>query len=469
MTSPLSPSSATLPPGVTRPIPGELLRLAVPVLASQLLRLGYQWVDALWVRGLGVEATAAVTSSTFVMWTVYSLSDVFGIGVAAFVSQLLGAGDRRRAGLAAYKGLAAAAALGLLGSVAGLFWARPLFALMTDDAGLIDQGAAYLSVVLLGAPLPVVALTAESIMRASGDTRTPLLIDFCAVALNAVLDPFLIYGWGPFPALGVAGAAWATVISQAALVAGYLMLAARGHRAFPFARSAPGLPLRIWGMARVGLPAALISAMFSVVYMAFARSGGRFGEASLAIVGIANRVEAIHFVTAVAIGIAGATLVGQNLGAGRPDRAVQVIRTGLVWNLWITGVLTLAFVLFPGPLLGLFTLDPEVQRLGVPYLRILALCFMINGVEIVVAESVMGSGHTRVLSIIFTAFSLLRLPLAFWVPDWTGTGVLGVAWVITVTCIVRGLIIAGWAARGTWKSGLGHELHGSRAAEPEAP
>jgi Na+-driven multidrug efflux pump len=107
-------------------------------------------------------------------------------------------------------------------------------------------------------------------------------------------------------------------------VAGYLMLAWRRHPALPLARHAPGPPIRIGGMARVGLPAAIIGLMFSVVYVAFARSAAQFGPASMAIVGIVNRIEAIQFMTAVSLGTAGAALVGQNLGAGRPDRAVAV-------------------------------------------------------------------------------------------------------------------------------------------------
>src|SRR5438094_4261168 len=114
----LTPSES-LPSGVTRPIGRELLRLSAPVFASQLLRIAYQWVDALWVRGLGVEATAAVTTSMFVMWWVYALNDVVSIGVTAYVSQLLGAGERRRAGVAAFKGLRASALLGLSGTLLG--------------------------------------------------------------------------------------------------------------------------------------------------------------------------------------------------------------------------------------------------------------------------------------------------------------------------------------------------------------
>jgi putative MATE family efflux protein len=452
------PPHATVPEGVTRPIPGALFRLALPVLFSFLLRLAYQWVDALWVRPLGVEATAAVTTSVFVMWSVYSLNDIFAIGVMAYTSQLLGAGDRQRAGVAAYKGLRASAAMGLIGTAAGLLAARQVYGLLDPAPRMAALGGSYLGIVLAGSPMIMTALTCEHIMRASGDTRTPLLLDLGAVAFNAALDPLLIYGWGPIRGMGVAGSAVATVCAQTLLLAGYLTLAARGHRAFPLARRAEGAPVHIGGMARVGVPAALIGLLFSAVYVAFARSASRFGAAGLAIVGVANRIEALQFASSVAIGTAAAALVGQNLGAGQPDRAERVIRTGLRWNLWISSTLTIVLMVWPNFFLTLFTRDPEVHRLGVPYLRILSACLVLNGMEIVTAEAVMGSGHTIVLSWIFTSFSLLRIPLAFLAPGWGHSGVLGIAWVITLTCMVRALLIVGWASRGTWKRGLAHEL-----------
>ena len=453
---------------MTDPIPRALLRLALPVLASQALRIAFQWIDALWVRPLGVEATAAVVSSLFVMWWVYALNDVFAIGVVAYASQLHGAGERERAGVAAFKGIRASALLGLTGTVLGLTLAPRIYALMDPSPAMVAVGAPYLAVLLVGAPFPMMAFTCESVMRASGDTRTPLLVDLCAVTLNAVLAPLLIYGVGPFPALGVTGAGWATVIAQATMVAGYLVLAWRRHPALPLARRAPGPPIRIGGMARVGIPAAIIGMMFSVVYIAFARSAAQFGPASMAIVGIVNRIEAIQFMTAVALGTAGAALVGQNLGAGRPDRAVAVIWTGLRWILWVTVAVTVILTAWPQAFLQLFSRDPEVLRLGVPYVRILALCLVINGLEIVTAESILGSGHTRALSVLFTSFSLLRIPLAFLVPAWTGSGVLGIAWVITGTCVVRGLLILAWAARGTWKQGLRRELRDGSAGTGDA-
>ena len=453
---------------VTDPIPRALLRLALPVLASHLLRISYQWVDALWVRGLGVDATAAITTSIFVMWAVLALNDVFTIGVMAYASQLVGAGDRARAGVAAFKGLRASALLGLAGTAAGLLFGHRVFALMSHDPGMVESGGRYLSIVLAAAPLPMMALTCESIMRACGNTRTPLLLDLGAVALNAVLAPLLIYGVGPFPRLEIAGAAWATVIAQAALVASYLVVAARGHAAFPLARRAPGAPVKIAGMANVGVPAALIGSMFSVVYIAFARAASEYGPAAMAVVGIANRIEAIQFASSVAIGTAGAALVGQNLGAGRPDRAGEALRVGRTWGVVIAALISVALLGFPQVFLRLFTGDPEVLRLGVPYLRVLALCLIPNAMEIVTVESILGSGHTRVMSGIFTAFSVLRIPLAFLVPRWGGLGVLGIAWVISVTCAVRSVIITAWGARGTWKRGLAHELHGA-AGSAAAP
>jgi putative MATE family efflux protein len=310
----------------------------------------------------------------------------------------------------------------------------------------------------------------ETIMRASGNTRVPLAIDFCAIALNAILDPLLIYGLGPFPRMGVAGAAWATVTSQAVLVACYAWVAWRGHPAFPLARRAPGPPVRIRGLAKVGVPTALIGIMFSLVYVAFARSAARFGAPSMAIVGIANRIEAIEFLVGVSIGIAAGALVGQNIGAGRPERAVKAIRTGLVWSGWASLGLTAVILAWPRGFLGLFTQDPETLRIGVPYLRILATCLIATGVELVTAESILGSGHTRVLSMLYNVVSVIRIPLAFWIPDLLHNGVLGIAWLITITCNLRTLAIVTWAVRGTWKRGLTHELHGPTSASsgPEA-
>ena len=464
----MSPAARSAP-ALTLPVPGLLLRLALPILASQGLRLAFQWVDALWVRGLGTHATAAITTSIFVMWSVLALNDVFGMGVSAYVSQLIGAGDRARAGVAAWKGLRASALLGLAGTALGLFGARAIFRIMDPGGQIVEEGAAYLSVVLLAAPLLMMSESCVGVMRAAGDTRTPLLVELGAIALNAILAPLLIYGPGPFPRLGVAGAAWATVAAQAVMLACYAVLAWRRHPSFPLARHAPGPPVRIAGMARVGAPAAFIGMLFSVVYIAFVRSASAWGAPAVAIVGIGNRLEAMQFVVALAIGLGAASMVGQSLGAGREDRAEQVVRTSQRWALAVSLGFMVIFLAVPRALVGWFSNDPAVLAIGVPYLRILALTLPFTALEIVTAEAVMGSGHTAVLSWIFTLVSLARLPLAFLVPQWTHSGVLGIVWLITISCMVRAVAILAWARRGTWKRGLSHELRGHEPGSPETP
>ena len=449
-----------------RPLAPALLGLALPVLASLVLRLGYQWVDALWVRGLGVEATAAVTTSVFVMWAVYSINDMISIGAVAYVTQLLGAGERARAGAAAGRALWGSAMLGLAGSAAGVL-AAPVIAHLMGATGVEGVAATrYLRVVLGGAPLPMVMLTGEAIMRASGDTRTPLLVDLAAVGLNAALDPLLIYGAGSWHGLGVAGAAWATLLAQGLAASTYVILALRGHRALHIARRAPGPPIRLIALARVGLPAASIGLLFSVVYLAFVRSVAPLGAVAMAVVGVSNRIEALQFVVSMALGTACSTLVGQNLGAGRLDRAERTMHLGRVWITWASLALTAVTLLFPDALFGMFSHDPGLHRDGVPYLRVLASCFLFTGLEIVTVEALLASGHTAALSWIYNVISLARIPLAFAVARF---GLTGLAWLISITCVVRTVTILGWAARGTWKRGLRRELQSLPVVDIEGP
>jgi putative MATE family efflux protein len=449
---------------LVEPVPRALLRLALPVLASQALRLGYQWVDAMWVKGLGVQATAAVTTSVFVLWCAYALNDIFGVGLSAYVSQLIGAGERARAGVAVTKALAASFVIGLGCALLGAWFARPLFAFMDPAGTVVEQGATYLGIVLLGAPFVLPAETAEIAMRATGDTRTPLLIELLSIGLNIALAPVLIYGWGVAPRLGIAGAALATVLAQAVRTGSYALLALRRHPSLPLARRAPGAPVRIRGLARVGVPAALIGTLFSVVYLAFVRAASPYGDAAVAIVGVANRIEALQFILSLSIGYAGATLLGQALGAGRIDRAEAVLRIAQRWALLLAVLMTAMLLGVPEWFLRLFTRDPALFAIGVPYLRVLAVTIIATGVEIATAETVIGSGHTREMSAIYTVVSLLRIPLAFAVTRWWHAGVLGIAWLITISCIARAALLVGWASRGTWKRGLARELHGDAAA-----
>lgn len=436
------------------PLLGALVRLAAPVVVMQLCHTLYHWVDVMWVGRLGAAATAAVTTSFFAVWTAWALADLTGVAVAATVSRHVGAGRPDEAAYGAAQAALVAVGIGALVSVSGAFAAGPLFRVLGVPADVAAPATAYLRIVLGGAVISFLYVLGESILRAAGDTRTPLVVIATSLLLNTVLDPLLIFGPGPLPALGVAGAAVATVLAQAFAVAWFAVLALRRHPAFPFDFAALGRfsPRYAAALVRIGLPFCFIGILYSVVYLWLARTAAPFGTAALAVVGVANRVESLSYLVAVAFALACEAMVGQNLGAGRPDRAERAtwLSAGLVAGFGLAVSALMAFA--PEFLLGFFTRDPEVIARGVPYLRILAPCQAFACLEIVLNGAFSGAGDTLPPSIISVTVSLLRIPLATALAHGMGLGLDGIAWTITLTCVVRALIVLSWFRRGRWKT-----------------
>ena len=436
------------------PLLSALVRLAAPVVVMQLCHTLYHWVDVMWVGRLGATATAAVSTSFFAVWSVWAFADLVGVAVAATVSRHIGARERERAAYAAAQATWLALVLGVAISIAGPFAVPWLFRALGATPEVVAAGTAYLRIVVAGAVVSFLYVLGESILRAAGDTRTPMLVVATSLALNALLDPLLIFGWGPVPAFGTAGAAIATVIAQSFAVACYARLAWRAHPGMPFSFAglqAPSVAYQV-ALAKIGAPYALIGVLYSVVYLGLARTAATFGTAALAVVGIANRVESLSYLVAVGFGLACEAIVGQNLGAGRPDRAERAtwLSVGLMCTLGF-GVAAWMW-LAPEALLSFFTADQDVIARGVPYLRILAPCQAFACLEIVLHGAFAGAGDTVPPSVISVTVSLLRIPMAPFLAIALGLGLDGIAWTITLTCVVRALIVLAWFRRGTWKT-----------------
>ncbi len=436
------------------PLLSALVRLAAPVVIMQLCHTLYHWIDVMWVGRLGATATAAVSTSFFAVWTVWAFADLVGVAVAATVSRHIGAGERDGAAYASAQALWLALTLGVVISLAGPFAVPWLFRTLGAAPEVAAAGTSFLQIIVGGAVISFLYVLGESILRAAGDTRTPMIIVASSLALNALLDPLLIFGWGPVPALGVAGAAIATVIAQTFAVLCYARLAWQMHPALPFSFAAlqsPSLAYQL-ALARIGAPFALIGILYSVVYLGLARTAATFGTAALAVVGIANRIESLSYLVAVGFGLAVEAIVGQNLGAGQPERAERAawLSVGLMCTL---GFGVAAWMWFaPEALLSFFTADRDVIARGVPYLRILAPCQAFACLEIVLNGAFSGAGDTLPPSAISVTVSLLRLPLAGFAAHAMGLGLNGIAWTIALTCVVRALIVLGWFRRGTWKT-----------------
>ncbi|MEP7027868.1 MAG: MATE family efflux transporter [Candidatus Eisenbacteria bacterium] len=436
------------------PMLRALLRLAAPVVVMQACHTAFHLVNIMWVGRLGAEATAAVTTSFFALWTVYAIADIAAVGTTATVSRFIGARDRAAAGYGAAQGALLAVGIGVTTTVVGLLALPPLFALIGAAPRVQDLAVGYLRITLLGAVFSMLYVWAESTMRAAGDTRTPMIVVASCFALNALLDPLLIFGLGPVPALGVRGAAWATVLAQAVAVAWFGGLALRRHPAFPldFAALRRFAPRYAVALGRIGLPYSLIGILFSAVYLYFAHVAAHFGTAAVAVVGVGNKIESVTYLVALGFGLACEAIVGQNLGAGRADRAARAAWMSAGLMAAFGSAVMLVMLLAPEALLSVFTSDPEVIRTGAPYVRILGLGQVFTGIELVLNGAFSGAGNTLPPMLISTSVSALRVPLAGWIAVTLGFGLPGLAWMISLTCLVRTAILASWFRRGAWRT-----------------
>jgi len=421
---------------------------------SRALHTLYGVADTAWVGRLSPEALGAVSTCFFASWTLFAVGDILVAGLTALVSQAVGAQRDREAAVAFATGVTLALGLGVVVAIVGALGAHPLFRLLFDDPAIARMGGQYLVIYGLLAPLFYVDFAAETAYRSCGDSRTPMHVLLVGTLLNIVLDPVFIFGLGPVPALGVRGAAIATAISQVVVLAVYAAFYFRGHfpLAFRFSRlRADFSPERAVQMTRIGTPTALVGILYSVVYLALAKITGGFGATALAALGIVNRLESINYLAASALGLGVSTLVGQNLGARSPERAQAAADRGALLISVSTGVIAAAFLLWPAAIARFFTDDPGAVAEAVVFLRIVALSQVMMGWELVYGQAFTGAGDTLPPMYVSVTTSVARVPLALWAANGLGWGPLGIWWMISLTCMLRGVLLAVWFRRGNWK------------------
>ncbi len=283
----------------------------------------FNLIDSIWVgRLIGPAALAAVSTSGFYVWVALSLGEMVEIGLIAVAARRHGEGDPERAARAAAAAVVYALLAGLVVSVAGELLAATMFRLMSVPPDVARLGHAYLSTWLLGGPLVFGFFAVEATFRAAGDTRTPFLMLAGSVCVSILLDPLLIMGLGPFPRLGVEGAALASVMVRGggfllglviALRRGLLRVSAPDWRTLPT-------------IVRIGAPLSLAGVLLSVIYMWLTRFTSRFGTPALAALGVGHKMEGLGFIAISGFALAASALVGQNLGARQEGRAREAVR-----------------------------------------------------------------------------------------------------------------------------------------------
>jgi len=429
--------------------------LAGPAVATMSVEFILAFTDMIWVGKIGGPIpVAVVTSSMFSLWIIWSIVSVLTVGTVAVVSRHFGAKEFDRAGDVASNSIGYAVIAGLIVAVAGVILAPIAFKIMNTSPEVTAGGIVYLRIRLASALIFVVLEVFGAIFRASGDTKTPMIVMIIMVAANIVLDPVFIFGLGPAPQMGTAGAALASVIASVIGFIVLLLFIKQGKLNLKLNLTVvKKLDSKlIWKIIKIGLPLSISGILFSLVYFFINRIATQFGDEAVAAMGIGNRCESISFLICFGASMATSTLVGQNLGAKNTERAEKSGWVAMLYTGIFTLIISVLFITIPGTLSRIFIKDPTVESMVIDYIVILGLSQIFMAAEIVFEGAFSGAGDTMPPMIVGTSLSVLRIPLAYFLCFPLNLGPAGIWWSITLTSIVKGILISIWFRFGKWKT-----------------
>lgn len=405
---------------LSAPIPTVLRKLTVPMVFGMVAILMFNLVDTFFISLLGTEALAAVSFTFPVTFALNCITMGVSVGISTRIGRLLGSGDTHSAARFASHGLLLAMILMIMASSVGLLTLEPLFTLIGASPELLPVIKQYMSVWYLAIPLLVIPMAGNSAIRATGDAKTPAKIMMLAGVINGVLDPLLIFGFGPFPELGVKGAAIASGISWAfALVNSlYILIKREKLLALPQLR----LVGKDWHqIMQVGTPAALSNALNPLSGAILMSLLAIQGTASVAAYGAAMRIESLLVIVMMALGSALMPLMAQNLGANNPQRAFRALFTAMRFAILFQLLIFIMMVPLSWPLSSLFSQDSAVQDQLWHYLIVVPVSYGMQAVCMLLI-SALNAMHKSIHALVW---NLLRL-FAFLLPAaWLGSWIMG--------------------------------------------
>jgi putative MATE family efflux protein len=432
----------------------SILVLAVPMVLEMAMESIFVVADLFFVGRLGAHAVATVGLTESMMAIVYTLAIGLSIGATAMVARRIGENDRDGAARAAMQaiwlGLAVSAALGTVGAL----FAPRLLALMGADAQVVATGSGFTRIMLGGNATVLMLFLINAIFRGAGDAAIAMRVLWLANAINIALGPCLIFGLGPFPELGVEGAAVATNIGRGtgALFALSRLLrpGARVHLSREYLRVEPPIVARLVSLSVSGTFQILIG---TASWVLLVRILSRFGSDLLAGYTIAMRLVFFALLPSFGLSSAAATMVGQALGAKKPERAERAVWIAGFYNMLFLGAVGVVFLVFARPIVGIFSDDPAVVPNGVACLRIVSAGFLFYAYGMVLTQSFNGAGDTWTPTWInLGVFWLFEIPLAYTLAVPLGLGPHGVFTAIAVAYTTLAIVSAVLFRRGRWKT-----------------
>ena len=447
---------------------GNLLRLSWPMVISNVLMMLGPTIDMIWVGRLGSSSIAGVGVAGIGVQLIMGAMMGLIMGMRAMIARFIGSGDVQGANHVAQQAFVISAGFAVLAAIIGFFFSEAIMGLFGLEAAVVSEGAAYLRIMFIGAAAMSFRVMAEGSMQASGDTLTPMTIAVIYRLFHIGLCPFLIFGLWIFPEMGVRGAAMTNVISQTLGVAVGMWFLFTGRavhldtarKRVRLVQSRTKLTLRgfrldpniIWRIVRIGTPA-MVSGMqrtmtqFLLVYFMAA-----FGTVAVAAHTLVQRVEMVLFMPGMAFGNGAGVLVGQNLGAGQPERAER--------SAWLAGALvgsvlvvcSVAILFFAENIARIFNSEEALVAMSGKFMRIAVAGYLMMPLTAVFMSALSGAGDTLPPMIISVVIAwVVQMPLAYFLPKITDLGVYGVRWGVVAGMVVSAIAFLTYFRTGRWK------------------
>ena len=425
------------------PILKTLTKLAIPIMASSFLGTLYNITDMAWIGLLGAKAVAGVGVGGMFTWLSQGLVSLARMGGQVQVAQHIGRGEQEEAHGYAQAAVQMSALLGILFAAVVLILLKPLIGFFKlEDAEALAAAFSYTKIACGLIVFSFLSLTLTGLYTAQGDSKTPFAANLVGLAANMILDPVLILGPGPFPKLGVTGAAIATVTAQFIVMSILVMriLITKKENVLKGIQLFEKIPPKyVRGICKIGIPTALQGMAYCMISMVLTRMVSGFGAEAIATQRVGGQIESVSWNTADGFGAALNAFIGQNYGAGKMDRVKKGYRASLitvgVWGLFIT----LLFVCFPEQISGVFFHEPTAIATAVGYMIIIGYSEAFMSVELMTVGALSGLGKTHLCSVISITLTSARIPLAILLSG-TALGLLGIWWALTATSVVKGIV-----------------------------
>ncbi|MDD5724150.1 MAG: MATE family efflux transporter [Syntrophales bacterium] len=429
------------------PIGPLLLKMSLPSVVAMLVMALYNVVDTFWIGKISPEAIAALTICFPIQILFGAIGIGTGVGAGSFAARMFGAKNTLRANRTAGQALFLSALFGVIIVVSGTIYSEPLLRFFGATENILPLSVNYLQFIVFGSPFLFFMMMSDCLFRSEGNPNIPMFVIGTSALLNTVLDPFLIFGWGPFPEMGVRGAGLATAISQfsASVLSMFFLFS---HRSGYRVRLGDLIPR--WSIIApiysVGLPTLITHIAMSAVLIIYNHRLAGFGHLAVASLGLGFRINGVLMMIMFGIGGGVMPIVGFNYGARNYGRIIEVKRVTTIFCALIGGVSILLIEIFAHPLLAAFTNDPEILVIAVPALRIFVATQMLVGPIVVWINIFTGLGKGVTSMVLLVGHQLLFVaPLIYALPLFFGLN--GVWMAQPVSNVISFWIISFWITR----------------------